>query len=37
MQIQECFELLDQIALVTNVYENEKYFDQLIEAEENKD
>ena len=37
LQIQECFEQLDKIALVTNVYQSEKYFDQLIKAEENKD
>ena len=37
LQIQECFEKLDKVALVTNVYQNDKYFDQLIKAEENKD
>ena len=37
LQIQECFEALDKIALVSNVYDNDKYFDQLIKSEENKD
>ena len=36
MQIKETFKDLDKIALVANVYDSEKYFDQLIKAEENK-
>ena len=36
MQIKECLEELDKIAIVPNVYQSEKYFDQLIAAWENK-